>query len=218
MITLYHLLESRSERVIWLLEELGAPYALQAFRREANMEAPAAYRAIHPMGTSPILRDADITLVETGAIVEYILERQGGARLRPTPGTPDHALYLQWMHFAEGSAAFSYLTEAMLELAAKSDAGPPRARGLRKLWRDRNDRTLPYLNDELGKRAYFAGEAFTAADIMMTYSFGIFERFLGRPLEPYPAVVRYLAKVRARPAYLRAEEIARREPRPTPVG
>jgi glutathione S-transferase len=212
MIAVYHLLQSRSERVIWLLEELGEPYELVSFKREPNMEAPAAYRALHPMGTSPILRDGDVTLVETGAIVEYILGRYGQGRLTPAPGTREHAHYLQWMHFAEGSAAFSYLTEAMLAVAAKGGRGGPRLNGLVKLWRDRNDRTIPYLDDELGRWPYFAGEAFTAADIMMAYTFGVFERFIGRPLSEYANITRYCERVFARPAYLKAAELAAREP------
>jgi glutathione S-transferase len=212
MITVYHLLQSRSERVIWLLEELSKPYELVAFKRESNMEAPAAYRAIHPMGTSPIIRDGQITMVETGAIVEYILSRYGKGRLTPEPGTPEHAHYLQWMHFAEGSAAFSYLVEAMLAIGTKGDAGSPRQRGLSKLWRDRNDRMLPYLDEELGRWPYFAGAEFTAADIMMAYTFGVFERFIRRPLTDYGNIVRYCETVFARPAYIKAAKLAAREP------
>jgi glutathione S-transferase len=212
VITVYHLLKSRSERVIWLLEELGEPYELLAFRREPNMEAPAAYRAVHPMGTSPIIRDGEVTLVETGAIVEYLLEQYGKGRLEPAHGTRDRALYLQWIHFAEGSAAFSFLLEAILDLMAHGHGLNSRQQAMAQLWRDRNARTLPYLNDELGRRPYFAGDAFTAADIMMSYTFGIYERFLGRPLEPFENIGRYCKTVFARPAYIRSVELAAREP------
>lgn len=203
MIEVHHLIRSRSERVIWLMEELGEPYEIFHYRRERDMSAPAAYRALHPVGTSPIIRDGGLTLVETGAIVDYILGTYGKGRLVPTAGTDDYGRYVQWFHFAEGSAAFSFLTEAILLANAEAGAEP---NWLVKLWRDRNDRIIPYVDDELGRRPYFAGAEFTAADIMMAHTFGTYERFLKRPL---PAnITAYCDRVLTRPAYLKAMAIA----------
>jgi len=212
MITIYHLLRSRSERVIWLLEELQEPYDLIAYVREPNGEAPAAYRALHPMGTSPIARDGDLTLVETGGIVDYVLARYGKGRLVPKPGTREHDMYLQWMHFAEGSAAFSILCESMLTAAAKPAEARNRVKALAKLWRDRNDRMLPYLDGELARWRYFAGDDFTAADVMMGFPLSIYERFTGRKIEGFPNLERYCADIFARPAYVKAMDLAEREP------
>jgi glutathione S-transferase len=204
MITIYHLNESRSDRIVWLMEELGEPYEIKAYDRLPDMMAPPEYRALHPMGTSPIIGDGDLRLVETGAIVEYILDRYGNGRLQPERGTRAHALYIQWMHFAEGAAAFGILTEAILQGAAAERPKPGR---FLQVWRDRNARMMPYLNDEMGQRPYFCGEAFSAADIMMAYSLQMYERFIPRPLSDYPNLVTYAEKVFARPAYVKAMTI-----------
>jgi glutathione S-transferase len=212
MLIVHHLLASRSERVIWLLEELEIPYELKAYKREPSMAAPAAYRALHPIGTSPILTDGEVTLVETGAIVEYILGKCGEGRLSPAAGTLEHTLYLQWLHYAEGGAAPSILMESMITLGIKGGSTSRRFAAFETLWRDRNERMLPYLEGELAKRPYFAGDQFTAADLMMSYALGLYEPYAGRPLAPHPGIVAYLQKVRARPAYLRAAELAAQDP------
>ncbi len=201
MITIYHLFNSRSERIFWLMEELGEPYEHRDYKREPSMSAPADYRALHPMGLSPAIRDGDLVLVESGAIVEYILEKYGKGRFVPKLGTPERPLYLQWMHFSEGTAIASILNEGMFSEGAGTNR-------FSTIWRERNERMLNYLNDELGRRPYFAGRDFTGADIMMGYPFGTYERFLRRPLTPYPNIQAYLTRIRARPAYQRAQAIA----------
>lgn len=205
MITVYHLLNSRSERVIWLLEELGEPYELQVFAREPTGAAPAAYKALHPVGASPIVRDGGVTLVETGAILEHILHRYGRGRLAPAPMSDDYARFLQWMHFAEGSVAAAIFSE-QLALAYADPEGPRTP--LHQMWRGRSIRNMRYVEAELGERPYLAGEAFTAADIIMLSTFSQYERFTGRSLAESPNIQAYLARVQARPAYVRAMAVA----------
>jgi glutathione S-transferase len=201
MITVYHLSESRSERIVWLLEELLVPYELVEFKRLVpSMEAPPEYRALHPMGTSPMIGDDGQILVESGAIVEYVLERYGSGRLVPARKTPEHTRYVQWMHFSEGMAMSGLMNEALLRMAGADAAQAPVLGSLRR----RNDRMMDYIDDELGKNRYFAGDEFSAADIMMTFIFPVYIRFLQRSLAPYPNAVQYLHRIGGRPAYERA--------------
>jgi len=200
MITVYHLSESRSERIIWLLEELATPYELTEFKRLPNMEAPPEYRALHPMGTSPMIGDNGEVLIESGAIVEYLLERYGAGRLEPAPGSPQRTLYLQWLHFSEGMAMSGLMNEALLLMGGVNREQSHILDSLRR----RNDRMMAYIDTELGRRRYFVGEEFTAADIMMTFIFPVYTRFLQRPLTPYPNSIRYMRDIEARPAYQRA--------------
>ena len=102
MLTVYHLNESRSVRILWLLEEIGAPYQIVRFERDGTRRAPAELAAVHPLGKAPVIRDGDLVLAESGAIVEYLVERHGGGRLAPRPDTAACGRYLQWLHFAEG--------------------------------------------------------------------------------------------------------------------
>ena len=105
MLTVHHLNDSRSQRVLWLLEELGVPYEIRHYQRDpVTMLAPPELRAVHPLGKSPVVTDGEDTVAETGAIVEYLVDRHGGGRLRPATGTPEHLRYRYWLHFAEGSA------------------------------------------------------------------------------------------------------------------
>jgi glutathione S-transferase len=200
-ITVYHLSESRSERIVWLLEELSVPYELIEFKRLVpSMEAPPEYRALHPMGTSPMIGDEGRILVESGAIVEYIVERYGNGRLVPQRNTPEHTRYVQWMHFSEGMAMSGLMNEALLCMSGADAARVPVLGSLRR----RNDRMMDYINDELGRSRYFAGDEFSAADIMMTFIFPVYIRFLQRPLAPYPNAVQYMRRIEGRAAYERA--------------
>jgi glutathione S-transferase len=200
MITVYHLSESRSERLVWLMEELGSAYELREFKRLPSMSAPPEYRALHPMGVSPMIRDGDEVLIESGAIVEHILQRYGNGRLQPAPGTPEHTRYLQWLHFAEGTAMNGLMNEALINMSG--GAGPQSP--MMAMLRGRNDRMMDYIESELGQRDYFAGDYFTAADIMMTFIFPVYKRFVGRPLEHYPNICHYVRRIEARPAYQHA--------------
>ena len=200
-VTVYHLSESRSERIVWLLEELSTPYQLVEFKRLVpSMEAPPEYRALHPMGTSPMIGDDGQILIESGTIVEYILERYGSGRLVPPRKTPEHTRYLQWMHFSEGMAMSGLMNEGLLLM---NGADPAQSSILGSL-RRRNDRMMDYIDGELGRSRYFAGDEFSAADIMMTFIFPVYIRFLQRPLAPYPNIAQYLHRIEARPAYERA--------------
>jgi len=205
VITLYHLNQSRSDRIIWLMEELGEPYERLDFDRLPSGLAPPEYRALHPVGVSPIIRDGDLVLMETGAIIEYVVNRCGGGRLAPDPASADYGLYLQWLHFAEGSAALSVMIEANLRPTMVDGALKP---GRAQVWHDRNDRILAHLDQELSARPYIVGEDFTAADIMIASNIGMFEGMIGRPLSAFKHLKDYSARVFGRPAYVRAMEIA----------
>jgi len=207
MITIYHLSASRSERLIWLMEELGEPYELQVFQRLPSMEAPPQYRALHPMPMSPMIRDGDEVLIESGAIVEHILQRYGKGRLEPRADSADRARYIQWMHFSEGTAMNGMMSEALVRMCSEDAVRGPLFGSLR----GRNDRMMDYLDQELALRPYFAGAEFTAADLMMSFIFPVYERFLQRPLAPYPNIVNYMRRIEVRPAYAKAMALANPE-------
>jgi glutathione S-transferase len=212
MITIYHLDNSRSERIVWLAEELGLPYEQVTYLRDKGL-APAAYRAIHALGHAPVIRDGDQVLMESGAIVEWLVGRYGNGSLVPARGGSDYALYLQWLHFAEGSAMSGLLSElgSMLENTGREPT--PRQR----MWQQRNGAMLQYIDDELGQRPYFAGAEFSAADIMMEFVFSFIERYQGRSLDDHAHIAAWLRRVRERPAYQRmaaaaAPQVAFRRP------
>lgn len=205
MITIYHLNMSRSERIIWLMEELGLEYKLEKFQREPGMEAPASLRAIHPLGKAPVIRDGDMVLIESGAIVEYIINRYGNGKLGVAVSSPDYARYLQWMHFAEGSAMTQFLLSLFLGgmIPGIDQTSPWVART-----KERTTGMLKFLDGELGARPYFAGQEFTAADLMMMFPFFIAKNFLQLDLSPYPNITSYLDRIAKRPAYQKAMTIA----------
>ncbi len=205
MITIYHLSTSRSERVIWLMEELGLQYNLERFAREPSMLAPPAMREIHPLGKSPTIRDGDTVLVESGAIIEYIINRHGQGRLAVPVSSPDYARYLQWMHFAEGSA----MTQLLLHLfLGGMMPGVDQSAPMVAMVKERTATLLRFIDDELGSRPYFAGQSFTAADIMMVYPFGMVTGFLKTDMAQYPNTQAYLDRIGKRPAYQKAMAIA----------
>jgi len=205
MITIYHLNISRSERIIWLMEELGLDYKLVKFQREPGMEAPASLRAIHPLGKAPVIRDGDIVLIESGAIVEYIIQRYAGGKLAIPVESPDYARYLQWMHFAEGSAMTQLLLHMFLGgfIPGVDQASPWVART-----KERTTGLLQYLDSELSARPYFAGQDFTAADLMMMFPLFLAKNFLQVDLSPYPNIGSYIERIESRPAYQKAMAIA----------
>ena len=210
MITVHHLNNSRSQRVLWLLEELGVPYEIKLYQRDAKtMLAPPELRAIHPLGKSPVITDGDKTIAETGAIVEYVIETYGQGRLIPPAGTPERLRYTYWLHYAEGSA----MTPLLLKLVFT--ALPDRAPGLMKgLVRSIARRAqagfvdpqvkahVDYWEAELGKSEWFAGGQMTAADIMMSFPLEAGAARAGAG--DRPRVKAFLAKIHARPAYQRA--------------
>lgn len=205
MITIYHLANSRSERVIWLMEELGLQYNLERFAREPSMLAPAALRAIHPLGKSPTIRDGDTILVESGAILEYIIHRHGQGRLAVPVSSADYPRYLQWMHFAEGSA----MTQLLLHLFLGGMLpGVDQSLPIVATMKERTASMLRYIDDELRARPYFAGASFTAADIMMVYPYAMVTGFLKTDMSQFPNTKAYLDRIGERPAYRKAMAIA----------
>ena len=199
MITVYHLSSSRSERVVWLMEELGLEYALEVLPREPNGAAPPPYKALHPLGKAPVIRDGDVVLAESGAIVEYLVQRHGGGRLAPPPRSPEYPDYLYWLHFAEGSLMTLMLIALAMSRIPEAAESPVRRRVL-----DRMHAMLAFVDGELAGREYFAG-GFTAADVMMAFPFTTMRRFLDYDISPYKNIARYLSRVENRPAYREAK-------------
>jgi glutathione S-transferase len=210
MVIVHHLNNSRSQRVIWLLEELGVAYEVKRYERDAvTMLAPPELRAVHPLGKSPVITDGEITVAETGAIVEYLIETYGEGRLIPKAGTPERRRYTYWMHYAEGSAMPYLVMKLIFTEIPKSKQMPffmkPVAKalfgGVAKSFLDPNLAAhVAFWAAELGKSAYFAGDELTGADVMMSFPL---EAAGTRATLP-PVVTSYVAKLHARPAYQRA--------------
>ena len=205
MITLYHLSTSRSERIVWLMEELELEYKLESYQRETNGAAPPAMKAIHVLGKAPIIRDGDLVLAESGAIVDYIVHRYAQGRLTLKPDESAYARYLYWVHFAEGSLMSLMLIALVLSRVPEAAASPVTGRV-----RDRMKQMLSYVDAEIAGGPWFAGAEFTAADVMMTFPFTTMRLFLDYDIAPYANVIEYLKRVEARPAYQRAMSLAGR--------
>ncbi|MGH8481453.1 MAG: glutathione S-transferase family protein [Nevskiaceae bacterium] len=214
MLTVHHLNNSRSQRVLWLLEELEAAYEIRRYERDSkSLLAPPTLRKIHPLGKSPVITDGDLTVVESGAIIEYLLERYGRGRLAPSPGAPARRRFTYWLHYAEGS--LMPLLVMKLVFARVESAPAPffvrpliRAivRNVNRAYLDRELRLhLGYLEGELTKHAWFAGEEFSAADVQMSFPVeAAFAR--GGAGAAYPRLRAWLDRIQARPAYRRALE------------
>lgn len=202
MITLYHLDTSRSERIVWLMEELELPYKLELYLRQPNGAAPDALKAIHPLGKAPIIRDGDTVLAESGAIVEYIVNRHAGGRLAVAPSSALYARYLYWIHFAEGSLMSLMIVALVLTRVPEGPETPAASRVLARM-----KQMLSFVDAELAAGPYFVGE-FTAADVMMTFTFTTMRHFLDYDLAPYPNIVAYLKRIEARPAFRKAMAVA----------
>jgi len=203
VITVYHLETSRSERIVWLMEELGLPYRLEAFPREANGAAPPPFKEIHALGRAPAIRDGDTVLAESGAIVEYIVQRHGGGRLALEPDDAAYARYVYWLHFAEGSLMSLLLIVLVLSRVKEAGASPVYARV-----RERMNQMLAFVDREIASGLWFAGPQFTAADVMMVFPFTTLRYFLDYDLAPYANLRAYLERVEARPAYRKAMSLA----------
>ncbi|MBK1663529.1 glutathione S-transferase [Rhodospirillum rubrum] len=212
MITLHHLNNSRSQRVLWLLEELEIPYGLERYQRDPKtMQAPEALRAVHPLGKAPILTDEGHTVAETGAIVEYILSRHGGGRMIPPADSDNHLAYTYWLHFAEGSAMPPLVMDIVLQEMPKriTPLIRPLARligqGMRTGYlKPMIDSHLDLMETTLTGGGWFAGATLTAADVMM--SFPVEAAAARGGLGSRRALAAWLAKVHARPAFKRALE------------
>lgn len=214
MIVVHHLNNSRSQRVLWLLEELGLSYEIKRYQRDPQtMLAPAALREVHPLGKSPVLTDGALTLAESGAIVEYLVERYGSGRLIPPAGTPERLRYTYWMHFAEGSAmpplvmklVFDRLEKGPMPFFARPVARALAGRVKKGFIEPNLARQLDFMEGELAKSAWFAGAGFTAADVQMSFPLEA-ATVRGGLDAKRPRLMDFLARIHARDAYRRAVE------------
>ncbi|KFN42838.1 glutathione S-transferase [Arenimonas oryziterrae] len=212
MIIVHHLNNSRSQRVLWLLEELGLPYEVQRYERDAQtMLAPPSLRKVHPLGKSPVIGDGDVVVAESGAIVEYLVETYGQGRLVPPPGTAEKRRYTYWLHFAEGSA-MSPLLMSLVFSRVRSAPAPFFVRPVARAIADKVmtsfvtpqiNAHLDFMESELKTRDWFAGDAFTAADIQMSFPLEAAASRGGLAADR-PRLTDWLARIHARPAYQRA--------------
>ena len=213
MIIVHHLNDSRSQRVLWLLEELGLPYEVRRHQRDAKTRlAPPELRAVHPLGKAPVIEDGDVRVAETGAIVEYLLETHGAGRLRPPAGTEDGRRFTYWLHYAEGSAMPPLLLKLVFGLLPSRSPAllKPLVRGIaakaQSGFVDPQVKThVAFWEAELGRSAWFAGDDFSAADIMMSFPV---EAGADRAFDrsAHPRLDAFLQTIHARPAYRRALE------------
>jgi glutathione S-transferase len=215
-ITIYHLEGRRSERIVWLCEELGIPYQLEYKRGDLAGSMKAIHDASPLMPVAPTVRINDQVMVESGAIIELILARGGHGRLEPAVTSPDYPYYLQWMHFAEGSFAARVIADYRVALIQGKPKAP--AGGYKLV---DTEAVLAFMEDFLSKHAYYGGSTFSAADIMMLFPTNITEAFNVADLSAYPHIVAWRTSVQSRPAYKKMLEVARPDgipgvPKPLP--
>jgi glutathione S-transferase len=212
MIVVHHLNNSRSQRVLWLLEELGAPHEVTRYERDAKtMLAPPSLLAIHPLGKSPVVVDNGVTVAESGAIVEYLIDRYGGGRLIPPAGTPERLRYTYWLHYAEGSAMPPLLLKLVFDRVANAPAPWPISAIARRIAGTVQNafiapqlkRHLDYMEAELTAHPWFGGEEFTAADIQMSFPLEAAASRAGLNAGR-PHLFGFLERIHARDAYKRA--------------
>ena len=213
MITVHHLNNSRSQRILWLLEELGLDYEIKRYQRNPQtMLAPPELRAVHPLGKAPVIVEGDLVLAESGAIIETLADRYGTGKLAPAPGSPERVRYLYWLHFAEGTAQPPLLLKLLFD-RVKSRAPfflRPVARAIADKALDtfvlpNIGRNLDFMEGELANNEWFAGPQFSAADIQMSFPLEA-SRARGGLDEKRPRLMRFLEKIHSRPAYRRAVE------------
>jgi glutathione S-transferase len=211
MITVHHLNNSRSQRVLWLLEELNVEYEIKRYQRDPKtMLAPESLRQVHPLGKSPVITDGTLTLAESGAIIEYIVDRYGEGRLAPMLGTPERLRYTYWLHYAEGSAMPTLVFKLVLDQLKKQS--PPFLRPIAQMVTGPVKRSyidpnialnLDYQESELGNSQWFVGNEFTAADIQMSFPIEAAAAQVGLDASR-PKLMDFLQRIHARPAYQRA--------------
>ncbi len=214
MITVHHLNNSRSQRVLWLLEELGVEYEIRKYQRDAvTMLAPPELMRVHPLGKSPVITDGDITVAESGAIVEYLVEAYGEGKFVPASGTPQRRQYTYWLHYAEGTAMppllmkliFDRIKSAKMPFFAKPIAKAIADNVLASFVGPNLNRQLDFMEAELGKSEWFAGSEFSAADIQMSFPLEAAHQRAGLNASR-PKLTEFLKKIHARPAYKKALE------------
>jgi glutathione S-transferase len=212
MITVHHLNNSRSQRVLWLLEELGLPYEIKHYQRDPEtMLAPESLRQVHALGKSPVITDGEVTVAESGAIVEYLVERHDKGRMVPAAGTPEHLRYRYWLHFAEGSA----MPPLLMKLVFDRIAGTPMPFFVKPIARAISSkvlssfvmpniaRQLDFMETELRRSTWFAGNEFSAADIQMSFPLEAAAQRAGLDAGR-PRLMAFLKRIHERPAYRRA--------------
>jgi glutathione S-transferase len=199
MLTLHHLNDSRSQRIVWLLEELGAPYEMKFYQRDAKTRlAPPELVAIHPLGKSPVITDSDLKIAESGAIVDYLIRTYGNGKMMPATGAPDFEAYNEWLHYAEGSAMLPLMLN--LYVSRLKEAGSP----LHPRIDSEIANHLGYVDGALKGREFFVGQSLTGADIHMSFvgeMADVYDR-----LGPFPNLAAWLKRMHARPAFQRSVE------------
>jgi glutathione S-transferase len=214
MITVHHLNNSRSQRVLWLLEELGVAYEVKRYERDAKtLLAPPELLAVHPLGKSPVIVDGSVTVAESGAVIEYLVDRYGGGRLIPPAGTPERLRYTYWLHYAEGSAMPPLLLKLVFDRVANNPAPWPVSAIARRIAGTvtgafigpQLKRHLDYMEAELAAHSWFAGEEFTAADVQMSFPLEAAAARAGLD-SGRPRLAAFLDRIHARAAYRRALE------------
>lgn len=197
MITVHHLNNSRSQRILWMLEELGVPYEIKRYQRDPKtMLAPDSLKKIHPLGKSPVLTDGERTVIESGAIIDYVLRIHGNGRLRPPEGSAAHEAYLQWLHYAEGSAMLPLMLK--MYTARLPDGGE----ALQPRINDELNRHLGYLDSALAGAKWFVDDTFSGADIQLSFVAEIAPLLYS--LAHFPNLAAFRERIQARPAYRRA--------------
>jgi glutathione S-transferase len=199
MITVHHLHNSRSQRILWLLEELGLPYEVKRYQRDPKTNlAPPELKAINPLGKSPVIEDGALVLIESAAIIDYLIRRHGQGRLQPDPATATYDKYVQWLHFAEGSAMLPLMLN--LYVGRLGEAGAP----LHPRIESELANYLGYLNDVLADTPYLVGDELSGADVQMSF-IGEIAKAQGK-LQAYPNLAAWVQRFQARPAYQKAVE------------
>jgi len=203
MIIVHHLLNSQSERVIWLMEELGLPYDLKSYPRDpATQLAHPVFLELHPIGQAPVIQDGDVTLAESLAIFTYVLDLYGNGKLRIAPGKPGYADFVYWYHYSNGGLMPAAMQVLMTAFSGASE-GP-----FMDMMRGRLQRHLGMIDARLAKNEWLAGPEFTAADILCHFPFGTMSHFLQVDYAAYPHIRAWLDRLGARPAYRAAMKAA----------
>lgn len=199
MLTLHHLNDSRSQRIVWLLEELGVPYEMKKYQRDAQTRlAPPELKAVHPLGKSPVIVDGDVKIAESGAVVDYIIRRYGKGAMMPARDSADFEAYNEWLHYSEGSAMLPLMLN--LYVSRLKEAGAP----LHPRIDSELANHLGYVEGALQGKQFFVGDALTGADIQMSFV-GEMAKAFGK-LDAYPNLKAWLERMRARPAFKRSVE------------
>ena len=199
MLTLHHLNDSRSQRILWLLEELGTPFEIERYQRDTKTRlAPPELTAVHPLGKSPVITDGDVRIAESGAIADYIIRTYGKGAMMPAAGSADYEAYNEWLHYAEGSAMLPLMLN--FYVSRLKEAGAP----LHPRIDSETANHLGYVDGALKGREFFVGDSLTGADVQMSFVGEMAKVF--DKLEPYPNLSAWLSRMHARPAFQRSVE------------